>query len=345
MTGFDHRPTALVVEDDDIVRRCVETWLTENGWYVESVPTAEAALVAAHTSNFDIAICDVRLPGNHDGTWLAAQLQTHFPRTQVVYATGVDDLPGSATLRANVSGYLVKPYRRSDLLNALAAVDLSVHRSSASLRWPPEAKDLILARRRQLLVNVRAAVIECGHDLGAIERRLMPDADHTRFHLASQCAEETAKQLGLDEGLRRDLALAVQFSQLGRQAFPLPEDVPGLSRKEYEELVRIHYPLESLLALSTLGLPVSGALVARIWEKSEAVSDPVRASLATAVGLLRAVILFVEQVDAVLLRGPSANLAEADALMRLREVVPSIPPEIIAGIERSDLYRVSRPEW
>lgn len=96
--------TALVVEDDEIVRRMMSAWLTEDGWTVVSAPSADEGLEIAITLRPQLAVCDVRLKGAHDGVWLSTSLLACTPRTRVIFATGIDNLPGGATLRANVAG-------------------------------------------------------------------------------------------------------------------------------------------------------------------------------------------------------------------------------------------------
>ena len=98
------RPTALLIEDDDVIRECVAGWLTDEGWAVQALPSAEDGLSAAKSFRPQLALLDVKLAGLHDGMWLASQLQASVPTTRVLFATGIDDLTGAATVRANVAG-------------------------------------------------------------------------------------------------------------------------------------------------------------------------------------------------------------------------------------------------
>lgn len=66
----------------------------------------------------DLAICDVLMPGR-DGLWLAEQLRQTSPDTMVVFGTAVEDLPPANTLRPGVAGYIVKPFRRTQVCAAV----------------------------------------------------------------------------------------------------------------------------------------------------------------------------------------------------------------------------------
>ena len=66
---------------------------------------------------FDVLFTDIRLPGEVDGWELASEGKKLIPALKVIYATGLNDDTGRVSAGEKM---LAKPYRKDDLLNALA---------------------------------------------------------------------------------------------------------------------------------------------------------------------------------------------------------------------------------
>jgi CheY-like chemotaxis protein len=128
MNGFDRAnetcaATVLVVDDDAAVRTVLQRWIRGLGYQVAVAPGADAAMAMLREWPFDVAVCDVRMPG-HDGVWLVDHIRREHPHTSVVLATGLAKLDPHLTLRSGVTGYIVKPFDREELADALqVAID------------------------------------------------------------------------------------------------------------------------------------------------------------------------------------------------------------------------------
>jgi putative nucleotidyltransferase with HDIG domain len=109
-------PSVLIVDDDDALRETLRAWIDGLGYPTREADTAERGLAAL----FDIAVCDVNMPGA-SGVWLAAQIRDHFPATAIVMATAARDIEAAvASLRNDVVDYLLKPFDEERLAEALA---------------------------------------------------------------------------------------------------------------------------------------------------------------------------------------------------------------------------------
>lgn len=122
----------LVVEDEGIVARDLESALTELGYAVPAtVATGEEAIARARELKPDVVLMDVRLPGAMDGIQAAATLreQQGLP---VIYLTAHSD---SETLRRAMqtepTGYLVKPFSPPQLR---CAIEIALHRREINER-------------------------------------------------------------------------------------------------------------------------------------------------------------------------------------------------------------------
>jgi len=119
-TGRQATTPLLIVEDEDLIAKTIGRWVNSSGYPVTHATTADEALDAMKTEPAAVVICDVGLPGDHDGLWLVDELRRTYPTTAVVISTGRNYLPASATMRDGVVSYLLKPFECHQLTEAVA---------------------------------------------------------------------------------------------------------------------------------------------------------------------------------------------------------------------------------
>lgn len=115
----------LIVDDELSIRMLLTRRLRAWGYGVRHVGSAVEALDVMAVEPADIVMCDVTMP-EHDGLWLAMQVQTQWPRTAIIMCTGHDDADTVQTSRKlGAVGYLRKPFSQYMLREALdrAAVE------------------------------------------------------------------------------------------------------------------------------------------------------------------------------------------------------------------------------
>ena len=110
-TVTDRRPTLVVVEDDDQVRRALTRLLCACGYGVRAFDSAESWLAGICPA--DGAIIDINLPGM-SGLELDERLKREGRAFPTVFITALDD-PGPATGRV----ILQKPLDAQTLLDAI----------------------------------------------------------------------------------------------------------------------------------------------------------------------------------------------------------------------------------
>ena len=118
-----HIGPVMVVEDEPLIRKAMVEWLQSDGWQVAEAATDTDALQAADEHHPAIVVCDVSLGSTRSGVWVASQLLGRRDPPVVVYATSHDLLPVDVTLREGVSAYLLKPFKRDALLNAVSTAE------------------------------------------------------------------------------------------------------------------------------------------------------------------------------------------------------------------------------
>ena len=130
----------LIVDDEPSIRHLVGRWLSDAGYAKTEAESADAAMASMAENPASVVFCDVQMPG-HDGLWLTRQLRTQYPTTAVVLATGVTSVPPSVSMQSGVLAYLVKPFRRATLLEALEQA-LKWHEQASAGQQPPDPKGL-----------------------------------------------------------------------------------------------------------------------------------------------------------------------------------------------------------
>ena len=135
----------LLVEDDLMVASGIKLGLTDAGYAVDWVSSAERALEVLAQESFDIAILDIGLPGM-DGLGLLNRMRAKdmacadMPVLMLTARDGLHDRVRGLDLGAD--DYMVKPYELPELLARLRALlRRSQAANSAVLSFGPLALD------------------------------------------------------------------------------------------------------------------------------------------------------------------------------------------------------------
>ncbi len=100
----------IVLEDDPIVRKNLETCLRRRRYDVAAVSTIAAAQEYLAKDSFDLIFIDVRLPDG-DGTDLLKALQTRPQKPLVVVSTGFGSVESAVEcMKSGAFDYLIKPF-------------------------------------------------------------------------------------------------------------------------------------------------------------------------------------------------------------------------------------------
>ena len=156
----------LLVEDDVMVASGIKLGLSDAGYAVDWVGSAERALEVMGAESFDAAIIDIGLP-RMDGLALTRQLREAGHAIPVLILTARDALQDRVQgLDLGADDYMVKPFELPELLARLRALlRRSQAATSAVLSFGPLELDTAMRR-----VSVRTATGEAAPlDLGPRE--------------------------------------------------------------------------------------------------------------------------------------------------------------------------------
>lgn len=112
-------PRILIIDDDENIRRVLETILTDEGYSVESADTATKGIEKSQNAFFNIALVDVRLP-DMEGIDLLPKLRNTKPKMRKIIVTGYPTLQNAMSAVNNgANAYVMKPFDVEKILNTI----------------------------------------------------------------------------------------------------------------------------------------------------------------------------------------------------------------------------------
>ena len=100
----------LVVDDEEIVRGSLATWLEEDGFQVETAPDGPTALGKLRQRAFSIMLVDLKMPGM-DGLQVLTEARQIQPDAAVILMTAYATVDTAVqAMKQGAHDYLVKPF-------------------------------------------------------------------------------------------------------------------------------------------------------------------------------------------------------------------------------------------
>ncbi|WP_371422385.1 response regulator [Tardiphaga sp.] len=110
--------TALVVEDEPLVRTYVAEVLMDAGYRVfEACDALDALAILGERRDVHIVLTDIEMPGGMDGLELAGTIRSRWPEIVILVHSG-RVRPAAHALPLG-AGFIAKPYRADELLREL----------------------------------------------------------------------------------------------------------------------------------------------------------------------------------------------------------------------------------
>ncbi len=164
----------LVVDDEESIRFTFESFLTDEGYEVETACGYDEGQALIRERPFDLIFIDIILDGGKSGIVLLELVRDRAPETEVIIITGAPSVKtASAALRLGALDYMVKPVRQDALIRAteMALKHQTLRREKESYQQNLEAifrsvQDAIITVDEKLTVveTNRAAAEICGID-------------------------------------------------------------------------------------------------------------------------------------------------------------------------------------
>jgi CheY-like chemotaxis protein len=114
--------TILVVDDEPDVADMISFCLSQQGYDVSTAESGTQAVDLARETRFDLAICDLSMPG-WDGIQTARALRDLTPNLQVIIVTGYASEEARSAIRSGVAeAWLSKPFTVEELQDSITQV-------------------------------------------------------------------------------------------------------------------------------------------------------------------------------------------------------------------------------
>ena len=81
----------LIVDDDQSIRKVLETILKDEGYVIESIGTAKEAIERTRKNFYNLALIDIRLP-DMEGIELLTKMRDTKPKMRKIIITGYPTL-------------------------------------------------------------------------------------------------------------------------------------------------------------------------------------------------------------------------------------------------------------
>ena len=109
----------LIADDEKAFRDTMAKVLMEEGYEVVGVPNGEEAIQEISKQEFDVAFCDIRMPGI-DGLQLLEEIRKVRPGTSVIIITAFGSIETAVqALKAGAYDYIVKPLMFDEVLSKI----------------------------------------------------------------------------------------------------------------------------------------------------------------------------------------------------------------------------------
>lgn len=226
-------PRLLIVDDEDLLVRTLQTFLRTRGYEVDVSSTPAQALDHPALAQTDLLIADLQLP-QMDGIELIGRAQARHPDMSAILMTGHATIDSAVkALRGGAVDYLQKPF-------ALSALEAVVVRALQVQKLQRANREL-----QATLVQRNAELTTVNQDLDAFAARLAHDLRGPINNVRGIVAflrEEIGAELETD--LRELLERAVRS---GDQSLRMVSDLLDFARLGHGHLRLVPLPLEPLL--------------------------------------------------------------------------------------------------
>ncbi|HXB39193.1 MAG TPA: response regulator [Bacteroidia bacterium] len=120
----------LIVEDEIITATTLQQSLEKAGYDVAGIADeAEVAMRFLKDANPDLVILDIKIMGEKDGIWIAEQINEKYKLPFIFLTSFGDKITVTRAVRTRPYGYLLKPFDKNDILEA---VDIALNNFSKS---------------------------------------------------------------------------------------------------------------------------------------------------------------------------------------------------------------------
>jgi putative two-component system response regulator len=244
------KPRILIVDDDETVCSMLTRMLGRHGYGCESAANGAEARSALASAPFDLALCDLNMPGE-SGLEIIEHVASEHPETATIMVTGTDDSAiAEKALELGTYGYVIKPFYNNELLINIANALRRRRLELESRRHRTALETAVRERTSELQTSIEAlhrSELEVRQSQKETITRLSRAAAFRDGDMAphiesmSHLCHLIARRLGLDRELCELFYLASPLHDVGK--IGIPDSIllkPGPLDAREREIVQTH---------------------------------------------------------------------------------------------------------
>jgi DNA-binding NtrC family response regulator len=113
------RARILVVDDDESIRKVLETILEDEGYVVDTTKNGREAIRKSKVKFYNLALIDIRLT-DMEGTKLLTKLKDTTPKMRKIIITGHPSLQNAIeAVNRGANAYVLKPFNMDKVLETI----------------------------------------------------------------------------------------------------------------------------------------------------------------------------------------------------------------------------------
>ena len=219
----------LIVDDEPGMRQTLGTFLENDGHTVHVAGDVKAAMVVLETSDIDVVVSDIIMPGE-TGVQLLARISEREDGISVILLTGEPTVDtASEAVREGAFDYLSKPLSKATLLTtvqrAAAAKSLrdeNVRLQEENERYRTNLEGLVESRTEELEKRTTELATTLRESIGLIAHALEIRDPYTAGHQrrVADLALALAKALGMSETDAEGCHVAASVHDVGKIGTP-----------------------------------------------------------------------------------------------------------------------------
>src|ERR1700747_1728891 len=234
----------LVVDDEEPIREIVASMLGTAGYACKQAGSGMEALAVLNSGEeFELMLSDLMM-ADLDGIGLLERTKEKYPDMPVVMVTAVHDISVAlAAVRNGAFDYLLKPFEREQLLNAVGRALENRRLKVENRRYQTDLESLVAARTDQL--QKAMADLERSYDItlqalgDALDLKDAETEGHSRRVTAFTIA--IARAMGVPREQILIIARGAFLHDIGKMA--IPDNIlrkPGKLNDEERAIMREH---------------------------------------------------------------------------------------------------------
>jgi putative nucleotidyltransferase with HDIG domain len=213
-----NRRSILIVDDEESIRRLLETSLEQRGYQTCLASSAHDALRELSSNSYDLVLSDLRMPAM-SGLELLEAIGARHQDVGVLLLTGCNDVTlAVAAMQMGALDYVLKPFRLDQIADAIRRAlerhdrELLQKRHVSHLEEVLRAQTLELRSTFEHLQDMSAAALEAL--VAALDVREHETQEHSKR--VSEYSLHLARAMGVDPSLMLDIARGALLHDIGK---------------------------------------------------------------------------------------------------------------------------------